>query len=221
MPFAIMFARNTNAKGIQMRLIGMLDSPYVRRVAISLHFMDVPFTHEPVSVFSDYDVFAAINPVVKAPTLVTDDGVVLMDSSLILDYAERLVPPQRHLLPKDIASYTKAQRIIGLSLAACEKIVQIVYEHELRPAERRHQPWVDRVTIQLCAAIRELEAQAPSGQDWIFGQFPLQPDITLAVAWRFAQYRIPDTLPERHYPKLAEFSHRAEALQEFQAYPIE
>jgi glutathione S-transferase len=202
-----------------MRLIGMLDSPYVRRVAVSLRFMGVSFNHESVSVFRDYDVFAAINPVVKAPTLVTDDGTALMDSTLILDYAEHLVPSERHLLPKDIASYTKAQRIIGLSLAACEKIVQIVYEHELRPAERRHQPWIDRVTTQLYAAIRQLEAEAASSQAWLFGNSPLQPDITLAVAWRFAQFRIPDTLPQADYPNLTQFSHRAEALQEFQAYP--
>ena len=64
-----------------MRLIGMLDSPYVRRVAVSLRFMDLPFSHEAVSVFRHYEQFSAINPVVKAPTLVTDDGVTLMDSS--------------------------------------------------------------------------------------------------------------------------------------------
>jgi len=41
-----------------MRLIGMLDSPYVRRVAISLKYMGLAFDHEPVSVFRDYDTFA-------------------------------------------------------------------------------------------------------------------------------------------------------------------
>jgi glutathione S-transferase len=144
-----------------------------------------------------------------------------MDSTLILDYVERLVPPRRHLQPKDIAAYTRAQRIIGLSLAACEKTVQIVYEHELRPADKRHQPWIDRVTTQLRAAVGQLEAEAAPKHDWLFGQSPLQPDITLAVAWRFAQYRIPDTLPEGDYPALAQLSRRAEALEEFETYPID
>ena len=53
-----------------MRLIGMLDSPYVRRTGISLKMMGLAFAHEPVSVFRHYDHFASINPVVKAPTLV-------------------------------------------------------------------------------------------------------------------------------------------------------
>ncbi len=69
-----------------MRLIGMLDSPYVRRVAISLEFLGVAFTHEAVSVFSTFEQFQRINPVVKAPTLVCDNGDVLMDSSLILQF---------------------------------------------------------------------------------------------------------------------------------------
>ena len=73
-----------------MRLIGMLDSPYVRRVAISMRYMGLSFTHEAVSVFRHYDRFAAINPVVKAPTLVLDDGSVLMDSTLMLEYLEQL-----------------------------------------------------------------------------------------------------------------------------------
>ncbi|WP_436015879.1 glutathione S-transferase N-terminal domain-containing protein [Phenylobacterium sp. LjRoot219] len=58
-----------------MRLIGNLNSPYVRRVAISLRLMGLPFEHEAVSVFRQFDAFAAINPVVKAPTFVTDEGV--------------------------------------------------------------------------------------------------------------------------------------------------
>jgi glutathione S-transferase len=62
---------------LPMRLIGMLDSPYVRRVAISLEHLGVPFEHEAVSVFSTFEEFRGINPVVKAPTLVCDDGEVL------------------------------------------------------------------------------------------------------------------------------------------------
>jgi glutathione S-transferase len=81
-----------------MRLIGMLDSPFVRRVAISMQTMGLRYEHENLSVFSTYSAFAAINPVVKAPTLVTDSGVVLMESSLILDYLERLVAAGKELV---------------------------------------------------------------------------------------------------------------------------
>lgn len=128
-----------------MRLIGMVDSPYVRRVAVSMRFLGLPFSHDSLSVFSQYDSFAAINPVVKAPTLVTEDGITLLESTLILDYLERLVPPDRSLYPVSAEDFTRGQRLTGLALAACEKTVQMVYEFNLRPAEKRYQPWIDRI----------------------------------------------------------------------------
>lgn len=70
-----------------MQLIGMLDSPYVRRVAISLKLLGIPFEHQPLSVFRNISEFSQINPLIKAPTLVCDDGEVLMDSALILNSA--------------------------------------------------------------------------------------------------------------------------------------
>src|SRR5580765_3790373 len=111
-----------------MILVGMLDSPYVRRCAVSMKLMGVPFEHRPLSVFRTFDAFAAINPVVKAPTLVCDDGTVLMDSTLILDHAEALAAPGRSLVPEGIDARLRALRVLGLALAACEKAVQIVYE---------------------------------------------------------------------------------------------
>ena len=202
-----------------MRLVGMLDSPYVRRVAISLTLLDLPYVHEPVSVFRHYDAFAAVNPVVKAPTLVTDEGIVLMDSTLILEHAERLADPQLSLVPTELATHARAQRMIGLALAACEKTVQIVYEHELRPAEKRHQPWIDRVRGQLLAAYGLLEAEIAAREGWLLAERPLQADVSTAVAWTFSRNLLSDLIRGSDFPALAAFASRAEDLQAFRATP--
>ena len=110
-----------------MQLIGMLDSPYVRRVAISLKRLNIPFEHRSLSVFRDFEAFSRINPIVKAPTLVTDDGIVLVDSTLILQYIEGISATS--LMPET----AQALQSIGLALMACDKTVQIVYERTLRP----------------------------------------------------------------------------------------
>src|SRR5688572_28825543 len=115
-----------------MILVGMLDSPYVRRCAISMKLMDIRFEHQAVSVFRHFDRFRAINPVVKAPSLVCDDGTVLMDSTLIVDYLETCVEPGRALMPAASPARREALRLVGLAMAACEKCVQIVYEKEQR-----------------------------------------------------------------------------------------
>lgn len=81
-----------------MQLFGMLDSPYVRRVAISLQLLGLRFVHRSISVFSTFAQFGQINPVVKAPSLICLDGQVLMDSTLILEYAEALAGVRRSLI---------------------------------------------------------------------------------------------------------------------------
>jgi glutathione S-transferase len=171
-------------------------------------------------VFRTYGAFAAINPVVKAPTLVTDSGVVLMESSLILDYLERLVPRERSLSPPGVEAFARSQRIVGLALAACEKSVQIVYERNLRPSEKQHAPWTQRVTEQLHGAYRLLEAELPATTGWIFGSVPLQGDITAAIAWRFSREMIPDVVPANAYLRVAQLSAQAEALPAFLAAPF-
>ncbi len=85
-----------------MKLIGMLDSPYVRRVAISAKCLGIDLEHQPVSVFRHFEQFQQINPVVKAPTLVLDDGEVLIDSTLIIEYLEALAGPGKSLMPDPI-----------------------------------------------------------------------------------------------------------------------
>jgi glutathione S-transferase len=195
-----------------MRLIGMLDSPYVRRTAISLRMMGFDFELSQLSVFRNYDEFQAISPVVKAPSLVTDDGVVLMDSTLILEHAERLAP-SKSLMPADPREYAKALHLIGFALAANEKTVQMVYEKTQRPAEKQHQPWLDRVSGQVQRAYGVLEKEMPSG--WFGGATPNQADITVAVAWRFTQSRFPEVATGAAHPKLAAHSARAEKLPVF------
>lgn len=204
-----------------MKLIGMLDSPYVRRVAISFHLQGLTFDHQPLSVFSTFDTFAAINPIVKAPTLVMDDGTVLMDSSLMLDLGERLAASHLQLMPAEIDAYIRSQRIIGLALAACEKTVQIVYERNLRPAEKQHQPWVDRVHGQLVAAYRLLEAEVDRADPWLFDRRPLQADITSAVAFRFSREMLPEIIDAKAHPAIARLSARAEAIEAFSTFPYE
>ena len=202
-----------------MQLIGMLDSPYVRRTAISLRLLGLPFEHRSISVFRQFDAFAAINPVVKAPSLVCDDGEVLMDSGLILDYAERLAAPRASLVPKDRRAAQHDLRLTGLALAGCEKAVQIVYETTLRPLEKQHAWWLDRVRGQLGAALATLEAELvrtplAAGREAI-----TQAGVTTAVVWEFTQSMLGEVVAASAHPALVAHTAAAEGLPEFRALP--
>lgn len=202
-----------------MQLIGMLDSPYVRRVAVSLQLLGLPFEHRSISVFRTFDQFHAINPVVKAPSLVCDDGTVLMDSTLILEYAEALAAPRRSLMPTPIAERLHSLRLISLTLAACEKAVQIIYERSLRPVEKRHEPWVARVTGQLLAAYEALESECARAPLAVTSAQIDQAGVTVAVGWHFTQMTLPEVVDTSAFPTLTRISAHAELLPEFAAAP--
>jgi glutathione S-transferase len=204
-----------------MQLIGMLDSPYVRRVAVSMKLMGLPFEHQPVSVFRHFDRFREVNPVVKAPTLVCDDGTVLMDSTLILDYLEGLVPPERRLMPAGGGARLEALRLTGLALAACDKGVSLVYERDQRPPEKRHGPWMERSLAQAIAAYSALEDAAGRADPWLQGPGPNAADVVTAVAWRFGQYYNAELVPAWKFPSLVKFAARAEALPAFESTPVD
>lgn len=188
-----------------MQLIGMLDSPFVRRVAISAQLLGLQFEHRPLSVFRNFEEFRQINPAVKAPTLICEDGTVLMESSLILQYLEARAG--RSLLPTSEAQLPIALRRIGLALTACEKTVQIVYER-LRQPVQRDEAWLTRISSQLHAAYAALEQiPPPESLD--------QAGLTTAVAWRFTQFTTPGAIDPDQFPRLAAWSAQAESTNEF------
>jgi glutathione S-transferase len=199
----------------------MLDSPYVRRVAIALLRLGLPFEHRPISLFRHIDEFAAINPLLKAPTLVADDGTVLMDSTLIIDYAATLAPSARSLSPRAPKAKLRATRLLGLSLTVCEKAVQFHYERALRPPEKQHEPWAARVRGQLHAGLDALEREINGGKGWLFEDRMTLADITLAAAYAFTQGYLGDIVAPARYGAIATLSARAEETAEFRAAPAE
>jgi glutathione S-transferase len=201
-----------------MKLIGMLDSPYVRRTAISFQLLKIRFEHQSISVFRGYDEFRKINPVVKAPSLICDDGHVLMDSSLIIDYAEAIAANGRSLMPTAPQERQRVLQLTGLALAACEKSVSIYYERD-RPTEKVHQPWVDRVTIQLLAAYRLLESELRARPLPASSASMNQAGVSVATAWHFTQQVLAEVVPASDFPILREYSAQAERLPEFIAAP--
>ncbi|TDR80212.1 glutathione S-transferase N-terminal domain-containing protein [Paludibacterium purpuratum] len=199
-----------------MQLIGMLDSPFVRRVAISLHQLQCTFEHRAISVFRDMDLFRQINPVIKVPTWVCDDGTVLMDSTLILDAVE--AQTGKSLMPHELSARRHALRVIGLALIAAEKSVQIYYEQNLRPSDKQHEPWLERIVEQAAAAFALLEIEL-AAQPLDAGALD-QAGITAAVAWRFARERLPQCFEWQRFPALSQWSETAEALPAFRAAPF-
>ena len=200
-----------------MLLVGMLDSPYVRRAAITGTLLEVPFEHRSVSVFRHMDAFRAINPLIKAPSLVTDDGIVISESLLIIQHFEDVAG--RSLRPIEGVARRRDLALTGIGIVAADKAVSVEYECK-RPEAQRYAPWQERIVSQLHVALDLLDTAAKEGE-LTAGPELLPSDIAAAIAWGFCRFVIPEFVPEERWPALAEQARACEALEVFKAWPID
>ena len=203
-----------------MQLVGMMDSPFVRRVAITMQMLGIDYEHHSKSVVFGYETFKEINPLAKVPTLVCDDGEMMIDSSLIISHLEAIAG--RSLMPDSLEDQRRALQVIAVSLLGMEKIAHRIYETEMRPDEYQYEPWLNRIVEQIAAAFDWLEdaVAALDENQWFFGDEVSQADISVAVAWRFAQNSAPGEAKPENRPALLAFGNRAEVLPEFVACPL-
>jgi glutathione S-transferase len=198
-----------------MILIGQYDSPFVRRVGIALVLYGLPFEHRPWSTFADAEKIRPYNPLTRVPTLVLDDGDVLLDSHSILDYLDGRVAPERALFPAKEPARHRALAVAALATGLADKAVSLFYEkrmhREVSPA------WVERCRAQMAAALAALEADRAGrpGPCW-FGDRLGHADIAVATALRFAAEAHPGAISLAPYPALAAHAARLEALPAFQ-----
>ena len=82
-----------------MILVGQYDSPYVRRVAVSLRVLGFDYQQDTRSVFADFGAMRQINPLGRIPSLVAPDGEVLIDSAAILDWLDQWSAPRGRWSP--------------------------------------------------------------------------------------------------------------------------
>jgi glutathione S-transferase len=197
-----------------MILIGQYDSPFVRRVGIALVLYGLPFEHRPWSTFADAEKIRPYNPLTRVPTLVLDDGEVLADSHLILDYLDSLVPPERALFPAAEPARRRALRVAGLGTSLADKAVSLFYEKRLHA--EMSEAWAGRCRAQIAGALAVLESdRAARPGPWWFGDRLGHADIAVACALRFVAEAHPDLAPPAAHPALAAHAAKAEALPAF------
>lgn len=200
-----------------MLLIGMFDSPFVRRVAVSMKLLGIPFEHANWSVGKDFDRIREYNPLGRVPTLVTDDGLRLMESGAILDWLDERVGPDRALLPSSGADRRNALNLMAMATGAAEKGVLQIYERVFRPEDKRHAPWVERCHLQMSASLAALDrALGDRGvSQWLVGKRMTQADITAVCAFTFLDDALRVAADRVMYASLATLAARCESLPAF------
>jgi glutathione S-transferase len=195
-----------------MILVGQYDSPFVRRVAVSLRVLGFAYEHDTRSVFGDFDAMLRINPLGRIPSLILDDGETLIDSASILDWLDQSVGPERALVPAAGRERRLALRRIALATGAIDKAGAAALEQQVRPPGARWPAWVERCRTQAAGAIEALAAEP-----WPATAKLDQAQITTACMLRYLQMADPALIPPDRYPSLDALSGRCEARPEFKA----
>lgn len=175
-------------------LIGQFDSPFVRRVAVTMNLYALSFERRVVSVFTNFDEMLTLNPLGKVPVL--ENGERLFDSRMIIDYLDHLVPDQSRLVPNSVKHRRHIQRIEAVALGQAEKCYERGIECARRRPDKIDPDWTDRLGTQISSALAWLERCDPA--PWLYGNTMTQADAPGAIADK--QQRV---IMARHCVRLA------------------
>ena len=199
-----------------MILIGQYDSPFVRRVAIALGLYGMAYEHRPWSVFGNGDEIAAYNPLKRVPTLILDDGEVLLESGAILDWLDDQAGPDKALIARSGIERRQTLKVCALATGMADKAVSLVYERHVH--ERATPVWISRCRGQIDGVLTVLEAGRGAAKGaWWFGDRISHADIAVGCVLRFLGEAHPDVFEPAQWPALAAHAKACEALPEFAA----
>jgi len=196
-----------------MLLIGQYDSPFVRRVAVTLKLYGLPYRLAPLSAFGDVEELARYNPLRRVPTLVFEDGIALTDSGAIVDTLDEMVGPERAFLTRRGDDRRAMLRTCAFAAGAADKAVSLVYERAFRDGLKM---WVERCRAQVIDTLDLLERErAAVKTPWLLGGTMSHADILLGTMHRFVSEALADQFVMDGWAALADHAARCEAMPEF------
>lgn len=180
-----------------MKLYANPTSPFVRMVRIALIEMGLAdrVTVEMVDAWADRPDFLAANPAGRVPALVTDTGMAIAESGMILQHLEALAPG-RALLPTPGCERTLSRA--GVAQAAFDAAVAIVISRKSNPDFDGHMVGQKRYRTMrdgLARLAADLPPNMESGPDFSA--------IATVVAWDYILFRFPEIDWPGHNPALA------------------
>jgi glutathione S-transferase len=142
---------------------------------------------EPTDTNDPNDAIRRQNPLGKIPALTVEDGTVIFDSRVILEFFDMQAGGGK-LIPREAQARFAQLRLQALCDGLLDAGVLMVYEQRYRPAEMQVQSWLDRQSGKIARGLAALEQEPPPVAATI-GQVTLACvlgyyDLRLGGAWR-------------------------------------
>jgi glutathione S-transferase len=173
------------------------SSPFVRkvRIAASVLGLDREIGLAPADTMNASDTERLQNPLGKIPALVLEDGAVLFDSRVILEYLDHRAGGGR-IIPTDVDARLAALRLQALADGMMDASVLLVYEGRWRAPERHEPKWIEHQAGKVERTLAALEAAPPA-----LSPTPDVGQIALACALGYRDFRFGEAW-RRDHPRL-------------------
>jgi glutathione S-transferase len=192
---------------MKMKLIGQYDSPFTRRVGITMTLYGLAFEHSTWSVFGNADELAAVNPLIRVPTLMLESGEALIETAAIIDYLDSLVEPEKRLSSQTQPERYRTQQVVSLASGVSDMAVRLFYEQRLH--DTPSPAYVARLTRQLEQTLTVLENHLPT-------KGPMtQADIAITCMYRHLSECHPKIATVGRYPAIERHCAAHESQQVF------
>ena len=207
-----------------MKLIIAKPSPYARKARVALIEKAIEFETIVENPWLPDTGIADVNPLGKIPALVLDDGRVIHDSKVIIEYLETL-----NALPALIPSSPElriAHKQIEVIADGISDAVVLIKLEGTRPTAMQSSDWVRRQRKKIEASVSEL-SRLLSEQEWFTPAGFALGDVTTGCALGFLDFRYPEfdwrpSAPnlERLFARLSARPSFAQTIPESQTLPI-
>jgi glutathione S-transferase len=172
-----------------MKLIIARPSPFARKARIALLEKRIPFETVVENPWLPETQVPAANPLGKVPALILDDGRVVHDSKVIVEYLETLEAPP-DLIPREPALRVAHKQIETIADGVCDAVVLIVLERS-RPEDKRSADWIERQRKKIVAGTAELSRLLGAREWFTAAGFGLA-EIATGCALGYLDLRFPE-----------------------------
>ena len=197
-----------------MKLLIAKPSPFARKVRVALREKGLACEEIVENPWAAGTAVPGTNPLGKVPALILDDGRVVFDSKVIVEYLETLGrPPQ--LIPTDPDLRIAHKQIEALADGVCDAVVLNVLERS-RPSDLQSGDWIGRQTRKIEAGTAELARLLGEGEWFTPSGFGLA-DVAAGCALGYLDLRYPEFEWRKRHPALARCFARLDARPSFTA----
>jgi len=196
-----------------MKLIGSLASPYVRKVRVVLAEKKLDCQFELENVWAADTTISQLNPLGKVPSLVMEDGTVMIDSRVMAEYLDTLTPVCK-LLPPNGRDRADVKCWEALADGMLDAAVSVRLERTMRPKELQSEEWMARQMRKVDLGLKSLSEKLGE-QTYCNGIHYSLADVAVGCTLGWLSFRFPEITWRDDYVNLAKLYDKLSERQSF------